>query len=75
MRAPVMKCGRVLKLEWTRREQQRTAAEYARGYLAGWHECYAMCLEEIEEELKCMDALRDFGSLLDEKNSRPRRSN
>lgn len=75
LRTPVMECGHVFEMEWSYREHQRTAEEYARGYLAGWNECYVMCLEAIEEELKCMDDMGDFGSLLAEMESRPPRSN
>ena len=32
-------------------ERERFADEYARGYLAGWHECYAACLEEVERSV------------------------
>lgn len=70
-----MECGHVLEEERSCREYQRTAEEYARGYLAGWHECFVMCLEEIEEELKCVDAVREFGSLLAEIEDRQPRSN
>ncbi len=32
-------------------EQQRLAAEYSEGYLAGWHDCYAACVSAVEEEV------------------------
>lgn len=33
------------------RERQRLAEEFARGYLAGWQECFQVCKEAMEEEL------------------------
>jgi hypothetical protein len=27
------------------------ANEYAKGYMAGWHECFRACLEAVEEEI------------------------
>ena len=35
---------------------RRTLAdEYARGYLCGWRECFASCLEAVEEEIQAAD--------------------
>jgi hypothetical protein len=32
------------------RERQRLAEEFARGYLAGWQECFLACKEAMQEE-------------------------
>ena len=33
------------------RERERLAEEYARGYRAGWRECFQTCLSAVEEEI------------------------
>lgn len=37
-----------LQSKWKDQHQQRMAEEYAKGYLDGWHECYAACLDAVE---------------------------
>jgi len=43
---------------------QRLADEYARGYLAGWRECYRACLDVMEEEIARTDDVWEIGALL-----------
>lgn len=45
-------------------ERNRLAEEYAEGYLAGWHECYAACLNAVEEEIATTDEIWATGALL-----------
>jgi hypothetical protein len=42
--------GKYLEIQskWKDQQQQRMAEEYAKGYLDGWHECYAACLDAVE---------------------------
>ncbi|MGC2422531.1 MAG: hypothetical protein WA405_12880 [Candidatus Acidiferrales bacterium] len=75
LRAPVMECRQVFEMQRKQREQQRAAEQYTRGYLAGWHKCFAMCLEEMEEELKRTDVVWDIGSVLAELEKHSRMSN
>lgn len=37
------------------RERQRLADEYAKGYLAGWHECFETCMEAIDDRIQAID--------------------
>jgi hypothetical protein len=48
------------------REQQKIAEEYARGYLAGWRECFHSCLAAVEEEITRGDGGGDIQALLPE---------
>jgi hypothetical protein len=64
LRAPGTEGESIFEMQRKHFEQQRASEQYARGYTTGWHECFAKCLEEIEEELRRMDAVRDVDSLL-----------
>jgi hypothetical protein len=64
LRAPDTEGESVLEMQRRHFDQQRASEQYARGYTAGWHECLANCLEEMEEELRRMDAAWDVDSLL-----------
>ncbi len=47
--APTLRRSLSIERERAQAERERMAEEYARGYLDGWHECYAACLEAVEE--------------------------
>jgi hypothetical protein len=61
---PGIECVQVFEMQRTHRDRQRMADEYARGYLAGWHECFHACLEAVEEELTRGGDMWDIGALL-----------
>lgn len=72
--APPVACAQFFEMQRTHRERQQMADEYARGYLAGWRECFYACLEAVQQELWGDDAVWDLGELApDAKN--PRRKN
>ncbi len=52
MRAPVIEHGQIFEMQWGNGGRPRSCEDYTRGYLAGWHECFVMCLQEIEEEAR-----------------------
>jgi hypothetical protein len=45
-----------------RQLQVRAADEYARGYLAGWRECFNTCLEAVEEEMAAAEIVELRGA-------------
>jgi len=64
LRAPRRELADTLAMSRAHDERQRLADEYARGYLAGWHECFHTCLEAVEEEISRADGIWDVGNLL-----------
>ncbi len=64
LRAPRMEGAEILAMNRAHCERQRLADEYARGYLAGWHECFHTCLEAVQEEISRADSLWDVAKLL-----------
>jgi len=64
LRAPDMEHADLLAMQRSHSERQRFADEYARGYLAGWRECFHTCLEAVEEEIGRADEIWDVGDLL-----------
>jgi len=75
LRAPLFECAEVFEMQRTHRELERLADEYARGYLAGWRECFQTCLNAVEEEMGRADEIWDVGSLLAESSKTPPREN
>lgn len=63
LRAPPVEQVDVFAMQRSCRERQSLADEYARGYLAGWRECFDTCLEAIEEEIARSDEIWDVGDL------------
>ena len=45
-------------------EHQRLAEEFSEGYLSGWRECYAACLDAVETEMRTGEGLWAAGELL-----------
>lgn len=66
MDAPDIECTEIFQMQSTYREQQKIAEEYARGYLAGWRECFHSCLTAVEEEITRGDGGWDIRALLPE---------
>jgi len=64
LRAPGIECAQVFELQRAHRRRQDFAEEYARGYMAGWHECFDACLNAVEEEMGRPGDAWDFGKLL-----------
>jgi len=51
VRAPGIERAEVFQMQRAHRERERLAEEYARGYMAGWRECFQTCLSAVEEEI------------------------
>jgi len=64
LRAPNIEGLQALDMQRAHHDRQRLADEYARGYLAGWQECFRACLTAVEEELAGSGDLWDLGALL-----------
>ena len=64
VRAPEIERAEVFQMQRTHQERQRLAEEYARGYMAGWGECFQTCLSAVEEEISRADDTWDIGSFL-----------
>jgi hypothetical protein len=75
LRAPDMEGERIFEMQRRHFEQQRAREQYARGYTAGWRECFAKCLEEMEEELRRVDAVWDVDNALARLKKRRHASN
>lgn len=75
LRAPLIECAQVFEMQRKHRERERLADEYARGYMAGWRECFQTCLEAVEQEMACVEEVWDIGSLLAESPKNPRQEN
>ena len=71
IRAPRRECADVFEMQRRQRERARLADEYARGYLAGWRECFSICMEAVEE-LAHSDDLWDIGAMFSETKKTPR---
>jgi len=72
LRAPLIECAQVFEMQRKHRERERLADEYARGYLAGWRECFQTCLDAVEQEMGRVEEVWDIGSLLAESPKTPR---
>ena len=62
--APTIQRSLVIERQRAHAERERMAEEYARGYLQGWHECYAACLETVEESVSGQQDIWAPGELL-----------
>jgi hypothetical protein len=62
--APRIEHAQVFEMQRAYRDRRRLADEYARGYLAGWRECYRTCLDVMEEEIARTDDVWEIGALL-----------
>jgi hypothetical protein len=64
LRAPRIERAEIFEMQRAYRERQLLADEYARGYLAGWRECFRECLKAVEEEITHTDDVWEIGALL-----------
>jgi len=64
VRAPRIECAEVFQMQRDHRQRERMAAEYARGYLNGWRECFHVCLDAVEEEIDKVDEAWNIGAML-----------
>jgi hypothetical protein len=51
--SPRIERAEAYRMQRSQRERERLAEEYARGYMAGWQECFRACLDAVEEEIAC----------------------
>jgi len=72
--APSIERAEVFEMQREHRERQRLADEYARGYLAGWRECFQTCLEAVQEEISHADEVWEIGALLTDTPKTPRKN-
>jgi len=64
VRAPGIERAEVFQMQRAHRERELLAEEYARGYMAGWRECFQTCLSAVEEEIARVDDAWEVGSFL-----------
>jgi hypothetical protein len=64
VRAPGIERAEVFQMQRAHREREFLAEEYARGYMAGWRECFQTCLTAVEEEIARVDDAWEVGSFL-----------
>ncbi|MFZ3214880.1 MAG: hypothetical protein WA192_02365 [Candidatus Acidiferrales bacterium] len=62
VQAPALERGEVFQMQRAHRERERLAEEYARGYMAGWRECFQTCLSAVEDEVARVDDAWEVGS-------------
>jgi hypothetical protein len=74
VRAPEIERAQAFEMNRVHRERQRLADEYARGYMAGWRECYDTCLEAVEEEITRSSEVWEAGELLANAPTPPRKN-
>lgn len=74
LRVPPIERAQVFEIQRTHRDRHRLADEYARGYLAGWRECFQTCLEAVEEELVRTDDVWEIGGMLANAPKPPRKN-
>jgi len=64
VRGPQSERTQVLEAQRAHHDRARLADEYARGYLAGWRECFHACLSAVEEEFTDSRQIWTMGDLL-----------
>lgn len=64
--APSFERATEIERERAHAERERLAEDFAQGYLDGWHECYALCLEAVEDEVSRKSDIWAAGELLTE---------
>lgn len=64
LQTPGIERAEIFQMQRTYRERQRLAEEYARGYMAGWRECFDVCLDAVEQEMAGGNEAWDVASLL-----------
>jgi len=74
LRAPRIERAQAFEMNRAHRDRQRLADEYARGYMAGWRECYDACLDAVEEEITRASDLSEVGDVLGSTSRAPRKN-
>jgi len=74
LRAPRIERAQALEMNRAHRDRQRLADEYARGYMAGWRECYDACLDAVEEEITRASDVWEVGDVLAGTPKAPRKN-
>lgn len=64
LRAPNREGAQIFEMQRAHQHRLRLSEEYANGYMAGWRECYEVCVEAMQEELSRPDTIWDVGALL-----------
>lgn len=64
LRALRIERAQAFEMNRAHRDRQRLADEYARGYMAGWSECYDACLDAVEDEITRASDVWDAGDML-----------
>jgi hypothetical protein len=62
--APPIERAQAFEMNRAHRDRQRLADEYARGYMAGWSECYDACLDAVEDEITRANEVWEIGDVL-----------
>jgi hypothetical protein len=75
LRAPRIEAAQFFAMQRRHQQRQLMADEYARGYMAGWRECFQTCVEAIEDEMSHADQVWDIGALLTDGGKPPRPDN
>jgi hypothetical protein len=75
LRAPGIEAAQFFAMQRSNQHRQRLADEYARGYLAGWRECFQACVEAIEDEMSHGEEAWEIGALLTNGGRPPRPDN
>jgi len=70
VRAPGIEHEQVFQMQRAHKERERLAEEYARGYLAGWRECFQTCMTAVEEEIAHADQVWDIGAFFPDASKR-----
>jgi hypothetical protein len=64
LRAPGREGTQIFEMQREHQHRLRLSEEYANGYMAGWQECYAVCVEAMQEELTRPGNIWEIGALL-----------
>jgi hypothetical protein len=62
--APTIEQDQAFELRRAHQARERLAEEYSKGYMAGWHECFEVCRQAVEEEVTNSDEVWKMGALL-----------
>lgn len=62
--APGKEGSQFFELQRAQHNRRELSEEYANGYMAGWQECYDVCVEAMQEELGKPGSIWDIGALL-----------
>ena len=72
--APPLERAVLLEAQVTHRHRQLLAEGYASGYLAGWRECFEVCLQTLEQEFLDEDVVSGVGEVCGGDKNPPRKN-